>query len=371
MPNHLKYNWNHVFEASVESSNKKFDDSVSDLPKESIDLGKDLLSPGSHGPTVSALQKILVSLKYLKPGYIESYFDKRTYDAVRAFQRAANIQVDGLVGPGTRKSLSGDSGASKKVSNKKIAEPVNKSDNIKSDDSSKITTKSSVTGSVKTQYGGVEAKNIDILIKEMESVGITNPNAQIGILTVIGKESNYIPKSERMSYSKERLPEVWGIFSKTGKRVAKGQGKNSYNQKAVEYAENDEKLANFVYGQRGTSANGMRTEAYGNVNKGDGYKYRGRGFNQITFKKSYKKMGEKIGIDLVANPDKLNDPRVAAKASVRFLMDRLKQKNIDPNSFNSTKEAVKTFAHANAGWGRSPSHAIANATKYLSKFDIA
>jgi len=46
--------------------------------------------------------------------------------------------------------------------------------------------------------------------------------------------------------------------------------------------------------------------------------YRGRGFNQITFKNNYKKYGEKIGEDLVTTPDRLNDPVVATKAVLAF-----------------------------------------------------
>lgn len=238
-------------------------------------------------------------------------------------------------------------------------------------ESSSSSTLSTVGKKVKTTYTGTKANNIKVLINELENSGVSNPYAQIGLLSVIGKESNYIPKSERMSYSKERLPEVWATFSKTGRRVDKGQGKYAYNRKALQYARNEEKLANYVYGQQ---PYGMRKNAYGNTERGDGYKYRGRGFNQITFKGSYKKMGQKIGIDLVSDPDQLNKPEVAAKASIRFLLDRLKMKGIDPNSFKSVDSAVSTFAHANAGWGRgrrSVNKAINNAKKYVNRFDVA
>lgn len=42
---------------------------------------------------------------------------------------------------------------------------------------------------------------------------------------------------------------------------------------------------------------------HGNVNRGDGYKYRGRGLVHLTWHDNYKKAGDKIGVDLVSNPD--------------------------------------------------------------------
>ena len=47
------------------------------------------------------------------------------------------------------------------------------------------------------------------------------------------------------------------------------------------YVRNEEKLAEKVYGGR-----------LGNVKKGDGFRYRGRGFVQITGRESYREMGQ-------------------------------------------------------------------------------
>lgn len=51
----------------------------------------------------------------------------------------------------------------------------------------------------------------------------------------------------------------------------------------------------------------------GNTCVGDGIKYCGRGYVQLTWKSNYRKAGEEIGVDLVAYPDKALEPKNAAK----------------------------------------------------------
>jgi putative chitinase len=52
---------------------------------------------------------------------------------------------------------------------------------------------------------------------------------------------------------------------------------------------------------------------YGNTCAGDGPKYCGRGYVQLTWKANYDTASKKCGVDLVAHPDKAMDPAVAAK----------------------------------------------------------
>ena len=50
-----------------------------------------------------------------------------------------------------------------------------------------------------------------------------------------------------------------------------------------------------------------------------GHQYRGRGLVQITHKDMYKQVGDKIGVDLVANPELVNDPDYAVPAAIALL----------------------------------------------------
>ena len=56
----------------------------------------------------------------------------------------------------------------------------------------------------------------------------------------------------------------------------------------------------------------------GNTEPGDGARYKGRGFIQITGRSNYEKAGKALGIDLVNHPEKAEDPEVAAKVAAWY-----------------------------------------------------
>lgn len=60
-----------------------------------------------------------------------------------------------------------------------------------------------------------------------------------------------------------------------------------------------------------SDARKKRAKDMGNTEKGDGYKYRGRGYVQITWKNNYKKLGEILGYDLSEKPELALDPKIA------------------------------------------------------------
>lgn len=56
-----------------------------------------------------------------------------------------------------------------------------------------------------------------------------------------------------------------------------------------------------------------RARALGNTEPGDGPKYCGRGYVQLTWKDNYRAMSGVAGVDLVADPDAAMQPAIAAK----------------------------------------------------------
>lgn len=114
-------------------------------------------------------------------------------------------------------------------------------------------------------------------------------------LAQLGHESNGLThKEEGLSYSASRLTEIWPSRFPT-LEVAK------------KYERNPEKLANFVYGGR-----------MGNVNPGDGYKFRGRGYIQLTGRETYREIGKIAGLDLENNPDLAARPENAVKIACAY-----------------------------------------------------
>jgi hypothetical protein len=58
---------------------------------------------------------------------------------------------------------------------------------------------------------------------------------------------------------------------------------------------------------------------YGNA-QNEGYKYRGRGLIQLTFKDNYTRYGRLAGHpEIVENPDLVNDPEIAVKIACAYI----------------------------------------------------
>ena len=162
---------------------------------------------------------------------------------------------------------------------------------------------------------------VGTIISSLQSAGITSMKAISNILATIKAETNFKIRSEDLTYrSAESIQKVFGK-----KRIPSLEF-------AGQFVNNPEALANEVY-----------KSTDGNSAPGDGWKYRGRGWIQHTGKNQYQKIKEFTGIDVVSNPDLLNDPVVATKALAWFF---LKYKNKKPEQLENMSEVNKAVGFA-------------------------
>ena len=78
----------------------------------------------------------------------------------------------------------------------------------------------------------------------------------------------------------------------------------------------------------------------GNDTRGDGIRYKGRGYIQITGKDNYRRVGNKIGVDLVKNPQLAEKPEIAAKIAIMYWKMRTQPEVSD---FNDVRAVTKTI----------------------------
>lgn len=82
------------------------------------------------------------------------------------------------------------------------------------------------------------------------------------------------------------------------------------------------------------------SKVLGNTEPGDGKRFKGRGFIQLTGRWNYKHYGDKIGVDLIKNPELAADPDIAAKIAAQYWKDRVRPKVQD---FSDTKAVTKAI----------------------------
>jgi predicted chitinase len=196
----------------------------------------------------------------------------------------------------------------------------------------------------------VQKDNAALINAALTKYGITNPYLRAGILAVVSKESQFIPIKELYSYKLPRLHQVFDASRLGNKSDAELTKLLKINKNG--YVTDGVALFNLLYG----GAFGLKL---GNTQVGDGYKYRGRGFNQNTGRGNYAMITKRIGIDLVSNPDRMNEPFVAAEALASFfangLPSGLKKYNVtDQSKIDTLRKGNDIAYNINAGIGNNP-----------------
>lgn len=60
-----------------------------------------------------------------------------------------------------------------------------------------------------------------------------------------------------------------------------------------------------------TATRRQRARQMGNTREGDGFRFRGRGYVQLTWHVNYEKASALVGVDLLAHPDRAMEPEIA------------------------------------------------------------
>jgi putative chitinase len=108
------------------------------------------------------------------------------------------------------------------------------------------------------------------LNKALPKYDITTDQRIAGFISQCAHESmDFNALSENLNYREETLNKVFPRYFGPGKR------------NAAEYARNPEKIANYVYMDE------FRGSKLGNVQPGDGWRFRGRGLKQLTGRDNY------------------------------------------------------------------------------------
>ena len=219
-----------------------------------------LLKKGDNNENVKLMQQKLG----IEPAVTN--FGPKTEAAVKAWQSANGLAADGIVGPATWAKIMGESAVV--VSQPIVSAPIAPVGGLKLD----------------KLKGHIPDAVIEMIPDTAAKFGINTPLRLAHFLAQCGHESGgFRATQENLNYSAKGLA---GIFKKYFPTEAA----------ATPYARQPQKIASKVYANR----MGNGTEA-----SGEGYKFRGRGYIQLTGKENYTAFGKSIGEDMTVNPDKV------------------------------------------------------------------
>lgn len=232
-----------------------------------------ILKNGSKGEDVKKLQS--------KLGLgADGIFGSGTEAAVKKWQAANGLTADGIVGEGTWTKMFGGK--------QLITEPSTPIVNA---------------GPLKLE--NLKGHIPDVVLAQIpdaaKKFNISNPLRLAHFLAQCGHESaGFKAVQENLNYSADGLKKIFPKYFPGN--LAEG------------YARNPEKIASKVYG--GRMGNGDETTK-------EGFKFRGRGYIQLTGKDNYTRFAKFIGEDTVGNPDLVATKYPLASAAFFFDSNKL------------------------------------------------
>lgn len=232
-----------------------------------------LLKVGSKGDDVKKLQEKLGLTA-------DGSFGPNTEKKVKEWQTANGLTADGIVGDGTWAKMFGST--TQVVKEDVVITPV--------------------TGlNIEKLKGHIPDAVIAQIPETAKKFNITTNLRLAHFLSQCGHESGgFKAVSENLNYSADGLKKVFGKYFP--------------GNLAESYAKQPEKIASRVYANRMSNGDEASKE---------GYKFRGRGYIQLTGKGNYTSFTKFIGEDCVANPDLVATKYPLASAAFFFDSNKL------------------------------------------------
>lgn len=148
----------------------------------------------------------------------------------------------------------------------------------------------------------IDPNLVDPFNETFQRFGILTPAQQASWIGQCGHEcGNFRILEENLNY---RAPTLLKLFPKTPKRQW-----GFTPEEAAAYEKQPQKIANRIYGNR----MGNRDEA-----SGDGWRFRGSGFLQLTGHSNFYHAGQALGVDFVMQPELVRTPMYAAQTAGWF-----------------------------------------------------
>jgi peptidoglycan L-alanyl-D-glutamate endopeptidase CwlK len=221
------------------------------------------LREGSTGPAVRKLQRALEEHGF-SPGTIDGVFGLGTQAAVLALQKSKGLLADGIAGPRTQEALG-----------------------LVKDDTLPSVIAGVTVAAVSQMFPATPLANIKtnlpfVLDALVAQKLVDKPMVLVSLATIRAETESFQPVSE---------------------------GRSRFN----------------------TSPNGHPFDLYddrrdlGNKGQPDGFRFRGRGYVQLTGRFNYQKFGKQLGISLVKEPERAGEPATAAALLALFMRDKERQ----------------------------------------------
>jgi len=148
----------------------------------------------------------------------------------------------------------------------------------------------------------IDTALVDPFNETFERFGIVTPAQQASWIGQCGHEGgNFRIMEENLNY---RAPTLLKLFPQNPKRVW-----GFTPETAAAYERQPQRIANRIYGNR----MGNRDEA-----SGDGFRFRGSGFLQLTGMNNFYHAGQALGVDFIMQPELVRTPMYAAQTAGWF-----------------------------------------------------